>query len=293
VPPLLRALVAVVAAMGLLAGCAHNQMPAYAPAAAVANGAPNVRVGSLPPVTIPKAASAKTGKMTSGWALLDRATGQTRGSDNASTFHNTTESMIKAWIAADYLRTLDKNGQTPGDTVLDEITLMIIDSNDVMAEKYYQLGGRNTVVERLQKICGLTDTHIYPYYWALTDMTVADALRYATCLADGRAAGPKWTGWLLDVMTKVRGGVTDNPGTETKQGGRWGIIDALPADVAAQTSIKNGWTFHGHSDNVWHVNCMAINPKFVLVVETIAAPNLQTAADFCADTAKIQLAPLL
>jgi hypothetical protein len=287
------AVVTVVVTIGFLTGWARNGTPTYATVAAAGTAAPNVRVGSLPPVKIPKAGSAKTGGMTSGWALLDRATGQVRGSDNASTFHNTTESMIKAWIAADYLRNLDAKGQTPSDKVLDEITLMIIDSNDEMAEKYYQAGGRDAVVQRLQKICGLQSTTIHPYYWALTDMTVADALRYGRCVADGRAAGPKWTSWLLDTMKKVRGGVKDNTGDDTKQGGRWGIIDGLPADVAAQTSIKNGWTFHSSSDNVWHVNCLAIHPSFILVVETIKAPNLQVAADYCADIARTEVSPLL
>src|SRR2546421_937729 len=39
-----------------------------------------------------------------GWALLDRRTGQTSGSANRETATNTTESMRKVWIPAEYLR---------------------------------------------------------------------------------------------------------------------------------------------------------------------------------------------
>jgi hypothetical protein len=48
------------------------------------------------------------------------------------------------------------------------------------------------------------------------------------------------------------------------QGGHWGIIYGLPDNLVPDTSIKNGWTYYA-SDG-WHVNCLAINPAWVLNV---------------------------
>jgi hypothetical protein len=211
------------------------------------------------------------------------------GSANMSSFRNTTESMIKPWIAADYLRTQAAAGKTPSSTVLNEIKLMIIDSNDDMAEKYYRANGRTSVTNRLVSICKLSNVKIVPFWWALTEMSARDGVRYGQCLADGRAAGPKWTQWLLTTMTQVRGGVKDQIST-TKQGGRWGIIDGLPASVASATSIKNGWTPH---DDGWHINCLAVHAQFVLVVEMRHPSSLQAGADYCAKVARTVVTPLL
>src|SRR5262245_43090072 len=227
--------------------------------------------------------------MTTAYSLLNRSTGAVVGSANMSSFRNTTESMIKPWIAADYLRTQAAAGKTPSSTVLNEIKLMIIDSNDDMAEKYYRANGRTSVTNRLVSICKLSNVKIVPYWWALTEMSARDGIRYGQCLADGRAAGPKWTQWLLTTMTQVRGGVKDQIST-TKQGGRWGIIDGLPASVASATSIKNGWTPH---DDGWHINCLAVHAQFILVVEMRHPSSLQAGADYCAKVARQVVTPLL
>ena len=80
------------------------------------------------------------------------------------------------------------------------------------------------------------------------------------CIANGTAAGPVWTDWLLSgEMRLVRGTVDEQP-----DGGRWGVIDALPANVAASVAIKNGWTLHG--DNTWNVNCLAIHDDWILAI---------------------------
>ena len=212
----------------------------------------------------------------SGWAFLDRRTGAVVGSANSGSGTNTAESMIKAWIAGDYLRT-----HNPSTSALNDLTLMIIDSNDGMAEKYYEMDGRNAVVQRLISMCGLSHTTIYPFYWARTTMTPQDAVKYGNCVANGTAAGPKWTDWLLDTMRHVRGGVNDQIST-AKQGGRWGIIDGLPPEIAAGTSIKNGFT--GYVDG-WHVNCLAIQQDWVLNV-MVRIGTLQAAANVCRSVAQ-------
>jgi hypothetical protein len=217
-----------------------------------------------------------------GWSLLDRRTNKTIGSENAETEWNTTESMIKPWIVADYLRERYDESEEPTPDELDELTLVIEDSNDPLAEKYYQLGGADELIGRLADICGLTNLIIEPTLWGNTLMTPADAVRYGACLADGRAAGPQWTKWLLDTMRNVRGSVDEQDSGEV-QGGRWGIIDGLPEELAQDTSIKNGWTAY---EDGWHVNCLAIHPTFVLSVMMRTYAELDEAAADCAGVAE-------
>lgn len=212
------------------------------------------------------------------WAYVNRVTGERAGSPNAEVFTSTVESMIKPWIAADYLR------RTPDPAArLGELRRMIVDSDDVAAEDIYRAGGADAVTGRMVAICGLTRTRIHPAWWSLTTTSAADAARLGQCLADGRAAGA-WTHWLLATMRAVRGTVTDQHATTG--GGRWGIIDALPAAVAAGTAIKNGWT--AHSGDGWHVNCLAIHPTFVLtiVARYPYGRGLAYGADLCAQVTR-------
>jgi hypothetical protein len=214
------------------------------------------------------------------WAFLDRRTGTITGAANSATGTNSTESMVKAFIAGDYLRMQDQAGKTPGNAVLGELTLMIIDSNDDMAEKYYELDGSNAVMQRMVKMCGLTHTSLVPYWWAKTQMSPQDAVRYGLCVANGTAAGQKWTPWLLETMRHVRGGVNDQISVQ-KQGGRWGIIDGLPPALASQVSIKNGWTQY----DIWHINCLAIGPDWILNV-MVRIGTLQGGAEACRSVAQ-------
>jgi hypothetical protein len=209
------------------------------------------------------------------WALLDRASGKISGSANLATDTGSTESMIKVWISADYLRRL--GSASPSQSRLTELSRMIRDSDDDAAEDVYQAGGANTVVQRMIKICGLTDAALFDGWWSRTEISARDAVRLGACVADGRAAGAKWTPWILGEMRQVRGE------------GRFGIIEALPADAAARTSIKNGWTEVG-SD--WHVNCLAIVDNYVLAVLTQypVELGLQYGAGVCRNVAA-QLQP--
>jgi hypothetical protein len=212
----------------------------------------------------------------SGWALLDRRTGQITGSANAATRGNTVESMIKPWIVADFLRQETEQGNQLDEETLDELTLMIVDSNDPLAEKYYQIGGADAVLERMEPICGI-DLTIEPTLWGMARMTPMDAVRYGACLADGRAAGPEWTPWILDAMRHVRGDVYDQDDGDV-QGGRWGIVDGLPPSLARETSFKNGWTLY---EDGWHVNCLAVHADWVLSVMMRMPYELPVAAEGC------------
>lgn len=206
------------------------------------------------------------------WAFLDRRTGQMITSSNV-TATNSTESMIKAWISSDYLRRLAEDGKTPSATQLAELSRMIRDSDDNAAEDIYHSDGYNAVVQRMIDICGLTETTIYPFWWSRTEVSARDAVRIGLCVADGRAAGPKWTEWILNEMRHVRGE------------GLFGIKPALPAPLGDQVAIKNGWTPVGGD---WHLNCLAVHDDWVLAVlnRYPARLGLKYGADLCASVAK-------
>lgn len=182
------------------------------------------------------------------WALLDTRTGAITGAKNL-TATSTTASMIKAWIAADFLR-LNTN---PGQGRLDQLRIMIRDSDNAAAQEIFRLLGAEKSIARLISICQLTDSRAYRGYWSNTAVSARDTARMAACIGDGRAAGPKWTAWLLTEMRNVRGF------------GDFGIRKALPPDVARRTAIKNGWVLREAEGN-WHVACLAIGDGWTLGV---------------------------
>jgi hypothetical protein len=214
------------------------------------------------------------------WAVLDRRTGARYGSENQNktTF---SESMIKAWIAADFLSLTAAKGATPDARRTDQLVRMIRDSHNGAAESLWLASGGDASIRRLIKNCGLVDTRVYPAWWSQTYISARDAVTMGECIANGTAAGPTWTQWLLTEMRNVRGTVEEQP-----NGGRWGIIDALPPDVAATVAIKNGWTWH--KDNTWNVNCLAIHDDWILAVmlDYNASKGLAYGAKSCAAVAQ-------
>jgi hypothetical protein len=209
------------------------------------------------------------------WALLDRKSGKISGSPNYISGLNSTESMIKAWLTADYLRLL--GNKQPTAQRLTELSRMIRDSDDSAAEDIYQVNGRNSTIKRMISVCGLTESSAVNGWWSKTQVSARDAVRLGQCVAGGKAAGPKWTSWVLSEMRQVRGTVAQQP-----NGGRWGVIDGLPAELAADVAIKNGWTLL-YDDNNWHVSCLAIQSDWVLSVLTRYPAKLgkQYGADVC------------
>ncbi|MEV4758165.1 hypothetical protein AB0J86_24025 [Micromonospora sp. NPDC049559] len=201
------------------------------------------------------------------WALLDRKTGTISGAKNM-TSTNSTESMLKVWLVSDYLRRL--GDKQPSSSMLHNAEVAIKDSNDDAANALWKAGGGSPVLDRLIDICGLTDTKPgavpgYIGWWSFTTMSPRDAVRMGDCVASGKAAGQKWTKWVLDTMSKVRGSVKQQQAKTG--GGKWGIIDGLPKAIFDQgpVSIKNGWTPLVYDGN-WHVNCLAVTDDWVLAV---------------------------
>ncbi|GAB3948238.1 hypothetical protein [Micromonospora vulcania] len=228
------------------------------------------------------------------WALMDRQTSKISGSSNM-TSTNSTESMIKSWFAADYLRQL---GAKPIPTAMKKnITTAIRDSNDDAANALYTADGKAATIKRLVNTCGLTDTAAlsnanrgavpsrYIGWWSFTRMSPRDAVRLGDCIGDGKAAGQKYTAYLLNEMSKVQGTTADKDQKLKSGGGRWGIIDGLPKSILAQgpVSMKNGWTRLVYDGN-WHVNCLAVTDKWSLAVmmRYPASKPLSYGAQVCA-----------
>ncbi|MFI5489469.1 hypothetical protein ACIBXA_30090 [Micromonospora echinaurantiaca] len=230
------------------------------------------------------------------WALMDRESGEISGSKNmAST--SSTESMIKSWFAADYLNRLGDKA-LPGSFKKD-ITTAIRDSNDDAANRLYRAIGGAASIKRMTSTCELTDTKPgnvpgYVGWWSFTRMSPRDAVRLGDCIADGTAAGPKWTTFLLDEMAKVRGTTAAKDQKARQGGGRWGIIDGLPESITSQgpVSMKNGWTPLNYDGN-WHVNCLAVTDRWSLAV-MLRYPirsGLKYGAQVCASVASQLVTP--
>ncbi|MFG2054060.1 hypothetical protein ACGFI9_08490 [Micromonospora sp. NPDC048930] len=187
------------------------------------------------------------------WAVLDKRTGKIIGSANMDET-STTASMIKAWVVADYLRKSAEAGKTPSDAKLDDATRIIRDSDNTRAQQFYESVGGSASIKRLISICRLTDSKVASDGgWSRTMLSPRDTARLGLCIDDGRAAGPKWTKWLLNEMRLVRGV------------GDFGIRKAFPAAEQKQIAIKNGW-IDRQREQEYHVNCLAIGDTWTMGV---------------------------
>jgi hypothetical protein len=105
-------------------------------------------------------------------------------------------------------------------------------------------------------------------------VSARDAARMGACIADGRAAGTKWTEWVLNEMRNVAAGQ------------EFGIVPALPPADRASTAVKNGWI--ARSDGKWHVNCLAVGTEWVLSVLTVypSSKGMGYGAETCASVTR-------
>jgi hypothetical protein len=198
------------------------------------------------------------------WAFYDRRTKEMTGSANSAQSTNTTESMIKVWLVSDYLRRLGT--KQPTKAALNYTSTAIRNSNDNSANWLYSQDGGQAAITRLGKTCGLKNVKSSSSGWSYTTMTAQDAVRMGLCVADGRAAGPQWTEYVLEQMRNTQGGTDADDQEKKTGGGHWGIIDGLPENLQEEVSIKNGWTLI-FADGLWHVNCLAVHQDWVLAVQ--------------------------
>ncbi|ATO15464.1 hypothetical protein CO540_17800 [Micromonospora sp. WMMA2032] len=187
------------------------------------------------------------------WSVLDKRTGKIIGSTNMGET-STTASLIKAWVVADYLRRSAEAGKTPSDAKLADATKIIRDSDNTRAQEFYESVGSAASIKRLISMCKLTDSKVAADGgWSRTLLSPRDTARLGLCIDDGRAAGPKWTKWLLNEMRLVRGA------------GDFGIRKAFPAGEQKKIAIKNGW-IDRQKEKEYHVNCLAIGDTWTMGV---------------------------
>ncbi|WBB73333.1 hypothetical protein O7602_27260 [Micromonospora sp. WMMD1128] len=187
------------------------------------------------------------------WSVLDKRTGKIIGSKNMGET-STTASLIKSWVVADYLRRTAEAGKTPSDAKLADATRIIRDSDNTRAQQFYESVGSAASIKRLISICELTDSKVAADGgWSRTLLSPRDTARLGRCIDDGRAAGPKWTKWLLNEMRLVRGA------------GDFGIRKAFPAAEQKKIAIKNGW-IDRQKEKEYHVNCLAIGDTWTMGV---------------------------
>lgn len=186
------------------------------------------------------------------WSLLSLSTGQRIGSPNSTTETNNTESMIKAWIATDYVAGVESEGRSLQEWEHTAISNMIRLSDNDAAEMLYLSRGGDDVISRLITECGLTNVEIASGLWAYTQITAADAVTMMACILQRVSASPLTT-WVVSEMRQV------------SPEGMFGIPQALPA--GSIPAVKNGWTLQG-AENRWRLNCLASWGTTILAVLT-------------------------
>ncbi|NUT36423.1 MAG: hypothetical protein HOV79_25490 [Hamadaea sp.] len=243
-------LLAAVAVLTIHGAVTDGSRPTGASARPSATSGPSPSAGSASTLVDPTRVRLEQPGFVS-WALLDRRTGGVVGAANLAE-RSDTMSMVKPWLVADYLTHTDPD---PDAKTLAMLRTMIVDSDNAAATKVFGLNGGIVTIERMVSVCGLPDSA--PNYrenrWSPTIVTARDTVLLGQCLASGRAAGPRWTGWLLKQMREVRGE------------GDFGARSAFGEPLRSAIAIKNGW-FMRPEDQQWHLACLAIGDDWIVSV---------------------------
>jgi hypothetical protein len=204
------------------------------------------------------------------WSLVDTARDRRVGSANSDTDRTNSESSIKAWIAADYLRVAQAEGRAVTSSERADIAAMVRSSDNAAAQRLYEAIGGDAILRHLRSVCGVTVATSTPGYWSLTQITAVDATRIFTCVLRSAPAYPGGD----DLLTDLRSVDPDDA---------FGIKTALPPTTTV--SMKNGWMPHSSTTGEWNVNCVAAWDDYVLAVLTrypVDRP-LAYGADVCRD----------
>lgn len=200
------------------------------------------------------------------WALMDRRNGAVIGSAN---FHETNRacSMIKSWIAADYL------GQKPNPSKerLADIEIMIRDSDSVSADRLMNEIKRLPSFTRMKDLCKTAD-FVPRNTWSEAVVSAHDMCRVGDTIAKGAVANPQWTEHVLTLMRTVRRGT-------------WGVRESFPAEQHATIAIKNGWDTTMDA-GTYHANCLAVSQRWVMVALTRYPLKLSAKETYGAEVAK-------
>jgi hypothetical protein len=179
------------------------------------------------------------------WQWCNLTTGERYGSANAATETNNAESMIKAWIGADYLTRLEKAGRALSAADKALVTKMIRFSDNAAAQTLWRRGGQDAVIQRAIDECGLPGTAVHKGWWSKTQITAADATTMMARILD-RAKTSPLVAWMVD-----------GPMRDVDPSNAFGIAEVLSqVDPGARPAVKNGWTAHGTTSQ-WNLNCLA------------------------------------
>ena len=140
------------------------------------------------------------------WALLDRRTGEISGSPNIDRdqLHRVDDQgLARLRLPAPHRRRRRAAGRAGWRRPAPRSGT----ATTTRRRPLYRAGGGDAVVQRMITMCGLTDTEQSSRSagGATPRCPPRDAVRLGECVKDGTAAGPKWTAWVLDEMTQVRG----------------------------------------------------------------------------------------
>lgn len=204
------------------------------------------------------------------WSLVDIARNRQVGSANSDSDRTNSESSIKAWIAADYLRVAQVEGRalTAGEQA--DISAMVRSSDNAAAQRLYKALGSDAILRHLRSVCDVTVSTSTPGYWSLTQITAVDATRIFACVL---RTAPTYPGGD-QLLTDLRNVDPDDA---------FGIKAGLPPTTPV--AIKNGWMPHTSTTGKWNVNCVAAWDDYVLAVLTrypVGRP-LSYGADVCRD----------
>ena len=203
------------------------------------------------------------------WSLVDTVHDRRVGSANSDTDRTNSESSIKAWIAADYLRVAHEEGRALTGAERADIAAAVRRSDNAAAGRLYRELGGDAILRHLRAVCGVAVATSTPGYWSLTQISAVDATRIFACVlrtAPGLPGGD-------DLLTDLRSVDPDDA---------FGIKAALPPTAAV--ALKNGWMPHTTTGQ-WNVNCVAAWDDYVLAVLTrypVDRP-LSYGADVCRD----------
>ena len=251
------------AAPAVVSAPSSPQVEATRKAAPAAPAAP-----SLPPALLHPAPVAVNATGFWSWTVLDRRTGAMAGSDNAATTQRTA-SMIKAWLAADYLR----RTPNPSTSNLRQLTSMIRNSDNTAASYFWGLNGK---LGQHHASCPDVRSHRQQGVHRLGQHHgLGPRRRPDGCVHRRRTRGRR----QVDRMAPQR-----DAQRQRQSGVR--VVPALPATEQPATAVKNGWI--ARSDGKWHVNCMAVGTDWVLSVLTVypSSKGMNYGAEICSSVTR-------
>ncbi|HEX4493325.1 MAG TPA: serine hydrolase [Acidimicrobiia bacterium] len=153
-------------------------------------------------------------------------------------------SVVKVSIAIAILRQLHAQGQPVSSTIMNDLTVMIEQSDNDAAQRLWTFEGGPDALLVTERTAGLTQTaYQVGHGWGFSLTTAHDQARLEAMLAGNRMLDPQSTQLELNLMHHV---------VSSEQ---WGFADVVAPDIAP--AIKNGW-YEDTDAPVWRVHCTAI-----------------------------------